>query len=67
MDSRIVLPNGSVKHVHTVGHPVFNESGELTEFIGVVMDTTERKRSEEALRRRKRNWPALRGRRRWAN
>ena len=50
MDSRIVLPNGSVKHVHTVGHPVFNESGDLTEFIGVVMDTTERKRSEEALR-----------------
>ena len=50
MDSRIVLPNGSVKHVHTVGHPVFNASGELTEFIGVVMDTTERKRSEEALR-----------------
>ena len=49
MDSRIVLPNGSVKHVHTVGHPVFNES-DLTEFIGVVMDTTERKRSEEALR-----------------
>ena len=50
MDSRIVRPDGSVKHVHTVGHPVFNESGELTEFIGVVMDTTERKRSEEALR-----------------
>ena len=50
MDSRIVLPNGSVKHVHTVGHPVFNESGDLTEFIGVVMDTTERKRSGEALR-----------------
>ncbi len=50
MDSRIVVPDGSVKHVHTVGHPVFNESGELTEFIGVVMDTTERKRSEEALR-----------------
>jgi PAS domain S-box-containing protein len=50
MHSRIVLPDGSVKHVHTVGHPVFNESGELTEFIGVVMDTTERKRSEEALR-----------------
>ena len=50
MDSCIVLPDGSVKHVHTVGHPVFNESSELTEFIGVVMDTTERTRSEEALR-----------------
>jgi PAS domain S-box-containing protein len=50
MDSRIVLRDGSVKHVQTVGHPIFNESGELTEFIGVVMDTTERKRSEEALR-----------------
>ena len=50
MESRIVLPDGSVKHVHTVGHPVFNEACELTEFIGVMMDTTERKRSEEALR-----------------
>jgi PAS domain-containing protein len=50
MDSRIVLRDGSVKHVKTVGHPVFNASGDLTEFIGVVMDTTERKRSEEALR-----------------
>jgi len=32
-----------------VGHPGTNESGDL-EFIGTVMDITERKRAEEALR-----------------
>ena len=37
--------------MQTVGDLVFNESGELTEFIGVAMDTTERKRSEEALKK----------------
>jgi PAS domain-containing protein len=31
---RIVLPDGSVKHMHSVGHPVLNQSGELVEFIG---------------------------------
>ena len=27
-DYRIVLPDGSIKHVHNIGHPVLNESGE---------------------------------------
>jgi PAS domain S-box-containing protein len=46
---RIVLPNGLVRHHLTVGHPGTNDSGDL-EFIGTVMDITERKRAEEALR-----------------
>ena len=46
---RIVLPDGLVRHHHSVGHPGINESGDL-EFIGTVMDITERKRGEEALR-----------------
>ena len=46
---RIVLPDGSVKHVQTVGQPEITESGEV-EFIGTVMDVTERRRAEEALR-----------------
>jgi formate hydrogenlyase transcriptional activator len=49
-DYRIVLPDGAVKHIHTIGHPVLNESGEVVEFVGTNMDITERKQSEEKLR-----------------
>jgi PAS domain S-box-containing protein len=48
---RIILPGGAVRYIHTVGHPVFNDVGELVEFIGTTMDVTERKLAEEALRR----------------
>ena len=46
---RIVLPDGSIKHIHSVGKPFFEESGGVTEYIGVSMDVTERKRDEAAL------------------
>jgi PAS domain S-box-containing protein len=38
---RIVLPNGVIKHIFSVGHPVLNQSGELVEFVGTSMDVTE--------------------------
>jgi PAS domain S-box-containing protein len=50
-DYRIVLPDGAIKHLHVVGHPVLNESGDLVEFVGTTMDITERKQADEALRR----------------
>src|ERR1700729_1146797 len=50
-DYRIVLPDGAIKHLHAIGHPTLNESGELVEFIGTVMDITERKKAESELRR----------------
>ena len=50
IEYRIVLPDGSVKYVHTVAHPVLDNSGNVVEYIGTVMDVTERKRAEEALR-----------------
>jgi PAS domain S-box-containing protein len=46
---RIVLPDGSVKHLQSVGQPDVTESGDL-EFVGTVMDITERRHAEEALR-----------------
>jgi PAS domain S-box-containing protein len=49
MDYRIVLPDGTVKYTHTVGHPVLNASGDVVQFVFTMMDVTERKRSEEAL------------------
>ena len=48
---RIVLADGTVKHINDIGHPVFNAEGNLVEFVGTTVDVTERKRAEEALRR----------------
>ena len=45
-----MLPDGTVKHVISSGHPVLDGNGELIEFIGTATDVTERKRAEEALR-----------------
>ena len=50
VEFRILLPDGSVKHIHTVGHPVLNASGHLAQFVGSSTDITERKLAEEALR-----------------
>jgi PAS domain S-box-containing protein len=50
LDFRVVLPDGGIKHLHGVGHPVFSESGELVEIIGAAIDITERKRAEEQQR-----------------
>jgi len=47
---RVLLPDGTVKHVNSSGHPVLDGNGELIEFIGTATDVTERKRAEEALR-----------------
>jgi signal transduction histidine kinase len=50
VEFRILLPDGTVKYIHTVGHPVMNASGNLVEFVGSSTDITERKRAEESLR-----------------
>src|SRR6202165_5163014 len=47
VEFRIVLPEGNVKHIHGLGHPVFSASGELVEVVGTQLDVTERKRAEE--------------------
>jgi PAS domain S-box-containing protein len=43
---RVVLPDGTTRFVHCVGHPVFKPSGYEGEFVGILMDVTERKRAE---------------------
>jgi PAS domain S-box-containing protein len=47
---RIVLPDGTVKHLESIGQPVFSTDGELVEVVATQIDVTERKRAEEALR-----------------
>jgi len=45
-DYRIVHPGGEIRDVHIVGHPVLSPSGDLVEFVGTVIDITERKLAE---------------------
>jgi PAS domain S-box-containing protein len=45
-DWRIVLPDGGIKHLHSISHPVMDESGQIIEIVGTLMDVTERKRAE---------------------
>jgi PAS domain S-box-containing protein len=46
-DYRIVHPGGEIRDIHTIGHPVFSSSGNLVEYVGTVIDVTERKRGEQ--------------------
>jgi PAS domain S-box-containing protein len=49
---RIVLPDGTVKHLEAIGHHQFSVDGELAQIVGTNVDVTERKRAEQALRER---------------
>ena len=50
IEYRIILPSGSIRHLHSVGHPVMDASGSLVQFVGSSTDITERRQAEEALR-----------------
>jgi len=51
LEFRIVLPDGKLKHIRGLAHPIVSSDGELVEVVGTVADITERKDAEEALRR----------------
>jgi PAS domain S-box-containing protein len=48
---RVLLPDGTVRHINASGHPVLDEGGELIEFIGTAIDMTECKQDELERRR----------------
>ena len=47
-EHRLLMPDGSIKHVHVVAHAVKDQTSEL-EFIGAVMDVTEARRLEQQM------------------
>jgi PAS domain S-box-containing protein len=51
VEFRIVTPDGTVKQIHGIGHPVLSGNGELVQVVGTMVDVTERRRGEESLRR----------------
>jgi len=59
VDFRTALPDGTIKYIRGVGHPVFDGAGVLVEYIGTAVDVTERKRAEKALRESEEQWKAV--------
>ena len=53
-EHRLLMPDGSVKHLHVVSRPSRNISEEV-EFVGAVMDITKQKRLENRLRQSEQN------------
>ena len=50
VEHRLLMPDGSVKHVRVVGHLLQTGQPGKTELVGAITDITERKRAETALR-----------------
>jgi PAS domain S-box-containing protein len=51
VDFRIALPDGSIRRIHSVGHPVVGGDGDVTELIGTHVDVTEQYAAKEALQK----------------
>jgi PAS domain S-box-containing protein len=49
LDYRHVIADGTVTHLHSIGHPVLDKTGALVEYVGTVVDVTERKCAEQRL------------------
>jgi PAS domain S-box-containing protein len=49
LEYRVVLPDGETRYVHSVGHPVFDKSGNFSEYVGTAMDVTEQHKARAAL------------------
>jgi PAS domain S-box-containing protein len=49
-EHRLLMPDGSIKHIYNLSHCYTDEAGNA-EVVGAIMDITERKVAEEAIRR----------------
>jgi predicted ATPase/signal transduction histidine kinase/GAF domain-containing protein/ActR/RegA family two-component response regulator len=58
LEHRLLMPDGSIKHLHVVGHASKNEFGHV-EYVGVVMDITRRKRADQVQRDHERERDAM--------
>jgi transcriptional regulator with GAF, ATPase, and Fis domain len=54
LEFRIILPDGTMRYIQSVGHPVLNAAGEVEELVGTGMDVTRQKRAEALLSAEKR-------------
>ena len=48
-EHRLLMPDGSIKHIHSLAHPLRDADGN-EESVGAIMDITERKEAEQRLK-----------------
>jgi PAS domain S-box-containing protein/putative nucleotidyltransferase with HDIG domain len=51
VEYRVCFPDGSIHWIMARGQPLFNENGQASRYIGTVIDITERKLAEIALKK----------------
>jgi PAS domain S-box-containing protein len=51
VEFRVAKPDGTVSHIHGIGHPVLSPGGELVQVVATMVDVTERKRADEVRER----------------
>jgi PAS domain S-box-containing protein len=47
VEFRVLVPRSPIKFLHAVGQPVLDASGELLQFVGVVVDVSDTRRAEQ--------------------
>src|SRR5262249_8373559 len=58
-EHRLLMPDGSIKHIRVVAQGTPDKSGNGMEYFGAVQDITDRKRAEQALARSERKLKLL--------
>jgi hypothetical protein len=48
-EHRLLMPDGSIKHIHVIGHGTPDKEGNGREYLGAVQDITQRRVAEAAL------------------
>jgi PAS domain S-box-containing protein len=51
VDFRIALPDGSIRYVHSVGHPFMGGDGDVEQLVGTHVDVTEQYLANERLQK----------------
>jgi len=46
-DYRIVHPGGEIRDARSIGHPMLGPSGDLVEYVGTIIDVTDRRQAEK--------------------
>jgi PAS domain S-box-containing protein len=46
-DYRIIHPGGEIRDARSVGHPILGPIGDLVEFVGTIIDVTDRRQAEK--------------------
>jgi PAS domain S-box-containing protein len=46
-DYRIIHPSGEIRDARSLGHPILAPSGDLVEYVGTIIDVTDRRQAEK--------------------